>query len=180
MKIGKKLKRLRLENGLTQEELADRCEVTKGYISQLERDLTSPAISTLQDLLSCLGSSLQEFFNEEKAGDQVVFTENDFFIKSFEEEGYRINWIVPNAANRSMEPIIMEINPDCATGEEEPHNGEEFGMVLSGNLQLQLGKDRHKLKKGDCFYFKPNRNHCLRNTGKSTARVLWISSPPNF
>ena len=54
MQIGSKIKRMRLEYGLTQEELADRCELTKGYISQLERDLTSPSIATLQDILDCL------------------------------------------------------------------------------------------------------------------------------
>lgn len=180
MKIGKKLKHLRQENGLTQEELADRCELTKGYISQLERDLTSPTLSTLQDLLNCLGSNLQEFFNESKVDEQVVFSENDFFVKAFTQEGYAINWIVPNASNRGMEPIILEINPESATYEEEPHTGEEFGMVLSGSIQLLLGKDRFRLKKGDCFYFKPNRNHCIKNTGKSPARVLWVSSPPSF
>ena len=57
MEIGSKIKDLRLKNGLTQEELADRCELTKGYISQLENDLTSPSISTLIDILASLGSS---------------------------------------------------------------------------------------------------------------------------
>lgn len=66
MQIGAKLKRLRLEYGLTQEELADRCELTKGYISQLERDLTSPSIATLQDILECLGSSIPEFLVNKK------------------------------------------------------------------------------------------------------------------
>ena len=77
MSIGEKIKRLRLANDMTQEELADRCELTKGYISQLERDLTSPSISTLQDILECLGSSLQDFFSEEE-DDPVVFKGNDF------------------------------------------------------------------------------------------------------
>ena len=65
MLIGNKIKELRLKNGLTQEELADRCELTKGFISQLERELTSPAISTLVDILSGLGTNLHEFFSED-------------------------------------------------------------------------------------------------------------------
>ena len=64
MDIGKKIRLLRIQRGLTQEELADRCELSKGFISQLERNLSSPSIATLMDLLECLGSSLQEFFNE--------------------------------------------------------------------------------------------------------------------
>ena len=65
MEIGIKIKELRLKNQLTQEELADRCELTKGYISQLENDLTSPSIATLKDILQALGSSLSAFFSED-------------------------------------------------------------------------------------------------------------------
>ena len=72
MDIGNKLKQLRILKGLTQEELADRAELSKGYISQLERDLTSPSIATLMDILQCLGTSIGEFFNEEPE-EQVVF-----------------------------------------------------------------------------------------------------------
>ena len=61
MNIGEKIKILRKKNGLTQEELADRCELTKGFISQIERDLTSPSIATLVDILESLGTNLQEF-----------------------------------------------------------------------------------------------------------------------
>ena len=54
MEIGSKIKELRMKNGLTQEELADRSELSKGFISQLENDVTSPSISTLEDILQCL------------------------------------------------------------------------------------------------------------------------------
>ena len=64
MQIGEKIKRLRLENNLTQEELADRCELSKGFISQLERDMTSPSIASLVDILESLGTNLQAFFSE--------------------------------------------------------------------------------------------------------------------
>ncbi|MCX7773829.1 MAG: XRE family transcriptional regulator [Clostridia bacterium] len=180
MQIGNKIKRLRLESGMTQEEIADRCELTKGYISQLERDLTSPAISTLEDILLCLGTNLQEFFSEEVADEQVVFTEANYFVKEFDEQGYAINWIVPNSKKRQMEPVIVEIKPNCSSEEDTPHQGEEFGMVLSGSVYLQLGKERFRLKKGDCFHFKPNKNHNIRNSGKLTAKVLWITTPPSF
>ena len=64
MEIGAKIKKLRLQRGLTQEELADRCELSKGFISLLERDLTSPSIATLTDILECLGTDLTAFFSE--------------------------------------------------------------------------------------------------------------------
>ena len=72
MDIGAKIKHMRNQKGLTQNELADRCELTKGYISQLENNLNSPSIATLTDILSALGSNLAEFFREETE-DKVVF-----------------------------------------------------------------------------------------------------------
>ena len=62
MSIGVKIKDLRNKCSLTQEELANRCDLTKGYISQLENDLTSPSISTLTDILTALGTNLKDFF----------------------------------------------------------------------------------------------------------------------
>ena len=76
--LGGKLRDLRLKNGLTQEELADRAELSKGFISQLENDLTSPSIATLIDILTLLGSSLKEFFSDDDES-QLVFTPEDFF-----------------------------------------------------------------------------------------------------
>lgn len=61
IEIGKKIRDIRTQKGLTQEELADRCELSKGFISQLERDLTSPSIATLIDILQCLGTDLKSF-----------------------------------------------------------------------------------------------------------------------
>ena len=73
MQIGAKVRRLRTQRGLTMEELADRCELSKGFISQVERNLASPSIATLTDMLECLGSSLSQFFSEDK-DEKTVFT----------------------------------------------------------------------------------------------------------
>ena len=78
MQIGLKLKELRMAKGLTQEELANRAELSKGFISQLERDLTSPSIATLVDILQCLGTNLKDFFWD-VSDDQVVFHDSDYF-----------------------------------------------------------------------------------------------------
>ena len=80
MEIGEKIKNLRILCDLTQEELADRTELTKGYISQLENGLTSPSIATLIDILSALGTNLKEFFSDED-DEKIVFSEDDYFEK---------------------------------------------------------------------------------------------------
>ena len=78
MDIGAKIKRLRLSNQLTLEELANRSELTKGFLSQLERDLTSPSIATLENILEALGTNLKDFFSEDE-DEQIVFSKDDFF-----------------------------------------------------------------------------------------------------
>ena len=80
MDIGNKLKELRVLKGLTQEELADRSELSKGFISQLERNLTSPSITTLMDILQCLGTSIGEFFNE-APDEQIVIRKTGLFCQ---------------------------------------------------------------------------------------------------
>ncbi len=177
MEIGIKIKALRLQCGLTQEELADRCELTKGYISQLENELTSPSIQTLADILSALGTTLSEFFSDD-GDEQVVFTEEDFFEKVGDD--HRITWLVPNAQKNEMEPIRIEIAPHSKLGADVPHEGEEFGFVLSGEVTLHLGKKEYKAATGDAFYYESGKTHYLENKTNNTAVVLWISSPPTF
>lgn len=178
MNIGDKIKRLRTANFLTQEELADRCELTKGYISQLERDLTSPSIATLVDILECLGTDLGKFFNE-TAEDKIVFKQDDVFIKET-DDNYTINWLIPNAQKNDMEPILIELNSYSKTKLETPHEGQEFGYILAGTIILHYGNELFKVKKGESFYFKSNKNHFIENTGKNICKILWVSSPPSF
>ncbi|WP_281836559.1 helix-turn-helix domain-containing protein [Propionigenium maris] len=179
MIIGEKIKRLRLEKFLTQEELADRCELSKGFISQLERDLTSPSIATLVDILESLGTNLKEFFNEEEP-EKIVFTREDFFEVEDEELGYKIDWIVPNAQKNDMEPILITLEPGGQYKEESAHEGEEFGYVLQGSVCIHLGEKKHRAKKGESFYYKCRKTHYISNCGKSPAKVVWISTPPSF
>ena len=133
MEIGNKIKELRIQKGLTQEELADRSELSKGFISQLERDLTSPSIATLMDILQCLGTDLRDFFNEETE-EQIVFHREDYFEKLEADRKYKTEWIIPNAQKNIMEPIRLTLEPESSTYPDNPHEGEEFGYVLSGSI----------------------------------------------
>lgn len=178
MDIGLKLKELRIQKALTQEELADRAELSKGFISQLERNLTSPSISTLTDILQCLGTSLNEFFSEEDDS-QIVFKQEDFFEKEDSELGNTIEWIIPNAQKNEMEPIRLTLAPGGSTYPDLPHEGEEFGYVLSGSIKIHLGSKVHTAKKGEAFYFVPEKKHYLK-AGRSGATVIWVTSPPSF
>ena len=122
MEIGAKLKGLRLRRGLTQEELADRCELSKGFISQVERDQASPSIATLTDLLECLGSTLKEFFSDD-GNEKTVYTRADMVVKEDADAlRGRITWLVPNAQknSRTDEP------KDCRT---RPARTDAMGII---------------------------------------------------
>lgn len=180
MEIGSRLKELRIQKGLTQEELADRSELSKGFISQLERDLTSPSIATLVDILQCLGTDLQDFFTEESKEEQIVFHGTDYFEKVDDALGNTIEWIIPNAQKNIMEPIRLTLKPGGSTYPDNPHEGEEFGYVLSGSITIIIGKRKVRAKKGESFYFVPNSTHYITASTKTGAVILWVSSPPSF
>jgi transcriptional regulator with XRE-family HTH domain len=179
MNIGEKIKQLRVKNGLTQEELANRCELSKGFISQLERDLTSPSIATLMDILESLGTDLKDFFNE-SVNEKVVFKKDDVFEKEDKDLGYVIHWLVSNSQKNTMEPILLKIAPNGGSEIDNPHEGEEFGYVISGGVSVCLGSQKFRVKKGECFYFKSSAPHKIVNAVKSESVILWVSSPPNF
>ncbi len=179
MHIGNKIKDLRIQKGLTQEELADRCELSKGFISQLERDLTSPSIATLIDILQCLGTDLKDFFND-SSDEQISFKETDYFEKIDDDLHNKIEWIIPNAQKNMMEPIRLTLSPGGTTYPDNPHEGEEFGYILSGSILLVIGKRSIKVKKGESFYFTPNATHYIKANNKTGATLIWVSTPPSF
>lgn len=178
MEIGSRIRDLRKKQGLTQEELADRAELTKGFISQLERDMTSPSIASLEDILQCLGMTIGEFFRGEKEEEQIVFTEEDYFIKNDEALGNQIRWIVPNAQKNMMEPIHLFLEKKGSTFHENPHEGEEFGYVLRGSVEIHLGEKIYKASAGDSFYYTADRSHYI--SSPDGAELLWVASPPSF
>lgn len=179
MDIGQKIYELRLLHGLTQKELADRTELSKGFISQLERNLTSPSIATLCDILECLGTDLRGFFSD-SSDDKIVFPASDTFVKEDPEAGVTIRWLVPSCQKNQMEPILITLEPGASAPFHDPHEGEEFGYVLSGSVLVHRGALKKRVRRGDCFSFKSGVAHGLSNPGKTQARILWVAHPPSF
>lgn len=177
MDIGTKIKQLRLANDLTLEELADRSELTKGFLSQVERNRTSPSISTLEDILEALGTNLAQFFKEDEQ-EQVVFGKEDYFVS--QRDGHIIEWIVPNAQKNEMEPIVLTLPKGGKSEVLRAHHGEEFGYVLKGTIRLVIGQEVYLIKAKETFYLNHASSHFLENAGNKEAKVLWITTPPMF
>ena len=147
--IGNQLKNLRKQAGLTQQELADRTELTKGFISQLERGQVSPSIVTLLDLIECLGTTPSDFFKA-SGQEQIVFQPNECFEKT-DSTGNITRWIVPSAQSNQMEPILVTLAPGQQSEPDSPHNGEEFGYILNCRV-MSVDYNNH------CFHVKTERN----------------------
>ena len=176
--IGRKIRDLRKQNGLTQQELADRAELTKGFISQLERGQVAPSLVTLFDLIECLGTTPSIFFHE--ADQEKIVFKVKYFFEKLDEEGNRTEWIVPSAQSNQMEPVIVTIVPHGKLPLDEPHNGEEFGYVLSGRIALYREDNRFDVRTGESFYYEADKPHRIENPANRPAKILWVSTPPSF
>ena len=191
MDIGKRMKELRIQYGLTQQELADRSELTKGFISQLERNQNSPSIGTLLDIIQCLGTTPAEFFTDirqrhtvefftDEEPEQIVFEKDDYFEKISEDGNKMIEWIIPNAQKNSMEPVRLTLKPGGSSDTHLPHAGEEFGYVLKGTVRVFYGGRTYTVRAGESFYFQAGKKHRLENNGNRDAILIWVSTPPSF
>lgn len=179
MDIGSKIKRLRRKNQLTLEDVANRSELSKGFLSQVENNLSSPSIATLEDILEVLGSSLSEFFaDDEEESAAAVYGEEDYFEN--EKEDYIIHYLVPSAQKNLMEPIRLTLFSGGKSEVVPPHEGEDFGYVTEGEISIMYGEEKLLARAGEAFYISCNENYYLYNEGETAAKLIWVSSPPYF
>lgn len=175
MQIGNKIKSLRIKKGLTQEELGERTDLTKGYISQLERNLNSPSIETLFSLLEVLGSKPKDFFDDEK-NQRVVYSEDDQTLFYDDEKKYQIRWLVPESNEKEMEPVLVKFLETGEFKQFEPSLSETFMYVLKGKIKLILGSDEYFAKEGQSLYFEASDHHQLANHHNGETEVLIVAT----
>jgi mannose-6-phosphate isomerase-like protein (cupin superfamily) len=144
----------------------------------LENDGTSPSINTLRDILDVLGVSISEFFAETPEI-QVVFGKDSLVIAN-DEDGIRVELLVPGAQNRTMDPALVTLQAGEKMEEQSFHEGEEFGFVISGKIGLTLDDKDYVVCRNECFFFTSDRRHAVRNIGKGPAKILWVVTPPTF
>lgn len=177
MDIGQRIKALRLAQQMTQEELANRTDLTKGFISQIENDESSPSIATLTQILDVLGVSLADFFREYKS-ERVVFGRQARVLAAESNDKVRFELLVPRAINRNIDPALVTLARGGRTVVDKMHEGEEFGYVISGEIVLVLDGVEHKVKAGECFSFYPNVSHWIENRAEREAKLIWVTNPP--
>jgi len=179
MRIGPRIKTLRLAAELTQEELADRARLTKGFISQLENEQTSISVDSLSDLLDALGISMAQFFADSENPPTLVWGPDD----RVQVEGWgpsQFELLVPGSTNNLMDPILMELKPGEALEEMGPHAGEQFGYVMKGSLTVRVNKKKFRVPRRSCFYFRSDVEYQFSNNTKGAVSLLWVTTPPQM
>ncbi|RLQ93213.1 helix-turn-helix domain-containing protein [Falsibacillus albus] len=176
MEIGKKIKNLRLKKGLTQEELGERTDLSKGYISQLERDLSSPSIDTFFHIIEVLGCKPKDFFDEELTLQKVVYKEEDATEYVDEECGYKIEWLVPESNEKEMEPIRLTLKEKGEFKQFPPSLSETFAYVLSGKALVRIGHHTYEAKAGESIYYLASDDHQIVNAHEGMTQILLVAT----
>jgi transcriptional regulator with XRE-family HTH domain len=173
MKIGTKIRRLRKLRGLTIEELADNANLTKGFISQLERDLTVPSVLNLKQILDVLGIQLSAFFSDITEREKNIFSLKDRLLEG-SSKNYKIEKLIPKLQYLEMEPVLLTLEP-LIEYKKQFEEDEGFGFVVKGNLEIKVNDERKIIKRGDCFYLFFDSTLYLKNLSKKNAEILIVN-----
>ncbi|AJC96499.1 helix-turn-helix domain-containing protein [Staphylococcus hyicus] len=175
MDIGQKLKTLRLLKNLTQEELGERTDLSKGYISQIESDKTSPSMETFLNLLEVLGTTPAEFFEKNQV-DKIHYPKSEQLTYDEYDKGYFLQWPVKTSNEFEMEPLLLTLQPHSSYKLFEPSYSDTFVYCMCGCVTLKLGNEKYKATEGDALYFKATKQHQLINEHNFEGRVMIVAT----
>jgi transcriptional regulator with XRE-family HTH domain/KaiC/GvpD/RAD55 family RecA-like ATPase len=177
--LGLRLKDFRGKRGLSQSELAKLVGVTASTISQIESNLIYPSLPALLKIAEVLSVDVTSFFHDRQEGQgRLIFTPGDAVavkLADLPEGTVSARLLYPVDFDVKAEPYLLEIAPkETLAGHFFFHKGEEVGYLLSGRLQVKVGKAVHTLKAGDTIYLTSEIPSEWKNPGPATARLLWV------
>lgn len=190
--IGARLRTLRTEHGFSIRALAERADISSSVISEVERGKTEPSISTLKRLAAALGTSITYFFTtSSQANGHVIrasarkevsfkYHSDGDQRSSIKAQGVHFEVASPDSSE-VLEAIYGRYEPGASTGDEQyTHDGEEWGMVLSGRFKVTLADEVHFLDPGDSIWFHSNIPHKIENVFPGVSEYIWIDTPKSF
>lgn len=180
LQIGSVLKKLRLEKGLTLQQLAGMTSVTAAYISKLENEKVSPSIQTLQKIAEALEVSIIEFFENDLINDPCINPPDSWTKKLVKGWKADVRQMVKLVGNKKMQPFFTTIPPKGGAHDHYTHPGEEFVYVLEGQLTLTLNGETTELKSGTLAYFSALVPHTWVNNSDVPVKMIWVCSPPSW
>ena len=173
--IGERIKALRTEQGLTLAELGEKTNLSISYLSQLERDKTTPSLSTLTGIAKTLNVGLRYFFETETEAASIVRADavQDNLIA---DSSIVCLPLSPKAENNKLKVDRVIIKPHTPPESLAPYPGEDFAFVLSGELTITMGDEDIVLAAGDSIHYDAIQPHCRSNRGDEPCVVMWSHS----
>lgn len=180
--IGSKIKELRLNKKLTLRDLAEKTGLSSGFLSQLERGLTTVAVDSLYAISKVLEVDLSYFFTARKNSRECVVCSYEHTVSRIESNKFIHFHLSNDLEHKQMFPEIVTLIPnyDEEDVEEFQHEGEEFIYVLEGMLTLYMNHQVHKLHPGDSIHFNSNQIHNWCNHTNRITRILLVRTPNPF
>ncbi len=179
MQLGRKIRDLRLRRGLTVQQLAELTGLSKGFVSQVENNRTSPSLATLQDLAKSLETSVAYLVVEE---DQVPYV-----VRRDERPHMTVNGnisrveVMSAQPRRNLELLQCELPVGQSLSDKRHfHHGEEVVLVTDGRISLACGDHVIMLESGDSCHFDGRVPHSIDNAGDVPARLLIALTPAAF
>lgn len=180
--LGATIRGRRREAGLTLQQVADRADLSVSYLSQLERNLLTPSLSTLKRIATILSIPAGQlmFRPERGAGPSVAIVRRGERKRlSFPASAIGYEMLTPDMRRRAS-LLWVVAPPDSKSGPAFAHEGEDGVVVLRGELHIEVGEVWHVLGTGDSIYFNAELPHRWHNAGQETAEAIWLSTPPSF
>jgi transcriptional regulator with XRE-family HTH domain len=190
--IGARLQGLRKQHRYSIRRLAANAGVSASLVSDIERGRVEPSISTLKALSGALGTTLAFFFteSEETTGRVVAASQRDVIAvdgaprsqaarSAIHTAGVRFELASPPDSG-TMEAIYGRYEVGASLGDAISHEGEEWGMVLSGRLKVWVGEEIYFLDPGDSIGFPSTIPHRMENVADEPTEYIWINTPKLF
>lgn len=182
MNIGMRLRQIRESKGLSQRELAKRVGVTNSTISLIEQNRVSPSVSSLKKVLGGIPISLADFFILDM---QVGLSDQPFYDVGEQPDvgsnGIHYYLVGHHRKQRQMCILREVMPPGTDTGKTMlAHEGEEGGVIISGEVEITVGDTLRVLRAGEAYYFESRTPHRFRNVGKEDAIIVSANTPATF
>jgi quercetin dioxygenase-like cupin family protein len=165
---------------VTLRELAERAGVTESFLSQVEREVASPSIASVQRIARALDLGIAELFVDEPPLGRIVRHADR---RRIAYPGLAaVDEFLTIGRQGRLQVILTTIEAGGGTG-DEPYthdSDEEVVIVLEGHLELWVGDEHHVLETGDAITYSSRQAHRNRNPGPGQARVLFCATPPSF
>ncbi len=180
MGLGARIKRVRINNGMTVRQLAEKVGLSASFLYQLEQEKTSPSFSTLKSIATALNTSITLLIEDNLPEEWLIVRRNNYKRVVTDNPGMELNLLTfLGLREKRMQPMVFELAPGAiSTGIAVIEDREHFLYILEGEIEVTLRDAKYILSKGDAAYFIFDAPVELWNKGEDKAVGLWVYSPP--